>query len=465
MRRSARSAFLAWAGLCVLIGASLGAIYLRLGPEGYAVFIQQPPLINLPVTLASTGLLWLSAGLLLYLLQAGKLNSANLFTWAGFFAVTWTYLNFLSERWRYGDYSYYWDAARSLFANLPLPGSYFYPPLWATLLQYLVPAGEDTFFIVLWLLDMVSFVAFYFLLQRVLERYGFSTRLAAVVTAGFMLANAPLLRTLAYVQVNLHTLDLILLAILLFPDRMVLSAIALALAIHLKGSPAILVLAFLPTRNWRWFGWLAAALIAIAGITVVTDGIGPFFDVLQHWQGLAFSDNTIFHDTSFDSFLRFTALLLHADIVWTRVLSAIAKVALAAAALWVMLAGVRSKAFIAKGAGVALLNGIPPLFIAMTLLAPVVWEHHAVFVALSFLLMLKRLETPHEWLWFGFAYLLEFLLPTFDFYPWSFGRLIAPLIILWQMWRLGERPGDAPVFTSTNRWFARLSFLGRARGG
>jgi hypothetical protein len=129
------------------------------------------------------------------------------------------------------------------------------------------------------------------------------------------------------------------------------------------------------------------------------------------------------------------------------------------------LAGVRSKAFIAKGAGVALLNGIPPLFIAMTLLAPVVWEHHAVFVALSFLLMLKRLETPHEWLWFGFAYLLEFLLPTFDFYPWSFGRLIAPLIILWQMWRLGERPGDAPVFTSTNRWFARLSFLGRARGG
>ena len=77
----------------------------------------------------------------------------------------------------------------------------------------------------------------------------------------------------------------------------------------------------------------------------------------------------------------------------------------------------------------------PPVLVAMTLAAPVVWEHHGVFVALSFLVMLKRLETPHEWLWFGFAYLLEFLLPTFDFFPWSFGRLAAPLIILWQMWR------------------------------
>lgn len=460
MRRSARAAFLAWAGLCVLIGASLGAIYLRLGPEGFAVFIQQPPLINLPVTLASTGLLWLSAGVLLYLLQAGRLASGNLFTWIGFFIVSWAYLNFLSERWRYGDYSYYWDAARSMFANEPLPGSYFYPPLWATLIQYLVPAGEDTFFMVLWILDIVSFVAFYFLLHRVLERYGFNARLAAAVTTVFMLANAPLLRTLVYVQVNLHTLDLILLAMLLYPNRTVLSALALALAIHLKASPAILLLAFLPEKNWRWVGWLVAALVGIAGITVVTDGVRPFYDVVQHWQGLALSDNTIFHDTSFDSFLRFTALLLHVDIVWTRVLSAVAKAALAIAAIWVMISGIRSKAFLAKrGAGAAMFNGIPPLFIAMTLLAPVVWEHHAVFVALSFLLMLKRLETPHEWLWFGLAYLLEFLLPTFDFYPWSFGRLVAPLIILWQMFRTMPRSGDAAVFASVNRWFGRLSVL------
>ena len=82
-----------------------------------------------------------------------------------------------------------------------------------------------------------------------------------------------------------------------------------------------------------------------------------------------------------------------------------------------------------------MLNALPPLFILMTLASPVVWEHHGIFVALSFLLMLKRLDLPSDWLLFGFAYLLEFLLPTFDFFPWSFGRLFAPLLILWLMWK------------------------------
>ncbi len=35
----------------------------------------------------------------------------------------------------------------------------------------------------------------------------------------FLLANAPLLRTLAYVQVNLHALNFVLLSLLLYPKR------------------------------------------------------------------------------------------------------------------------------------------------------------------------------------------------------------------------------------------------------
>ena len=53
MMRSARIAMYCWATLSLLVAASLGAIYLRLGAEGFAVFIQQPPLINLPVTLSA----------------------------------------------------------------------------------------------------------------------------------------------------------------------------------------------------------------------------------------------------------------------------------------------------------------------------------------------------------------------------------------------------------------------------
>jgi hypothetical protein len=460
MRRSARTALYCWAALSLSVAASLWVIYLRLGEAGFRIFIQQPPLINLPVTLASTALVWCLAGVLLYLLQAGRIGSTNLLTVLGFFVVCWAYLNILSERWRYGDYSYYLEAARNLYLNQPLPATYFYPPLWGTLLQFLVPAGEDTFFIVLWLLDFVAFVAFYFLLRRVLERYGFTARLAAVVTAIFMLANAPLLRTLVYVQVNLLALDLILLALLLYPKRLLFSALLLALAVHLKGSPAIVVLAFLLEKDWRWLGWFALSLALVAGITVLTDGFAPFVDVLQHWQALQLSNNTIFHDTSFDSFLRFGAPLLHIDIFWTRVMIYAAKILLIGATILVMIEAARSRAFFAEtGAASRLLNGIPPILVAMVLAAPVVWEHHGVFVALSFLVMLKRLDTPHEWLWFGFAYLLEFLLPTFDFFPWSFGRLAAPLIILWQMWRTLPRRGDTAVFNSLNKWFERLPLL------
>lgn len=462
MTRASRTALWVWAALSFLVALSLLGIYLKLGSDGFAVFIRQPPLINLPVTLSSVTLMWLSAGALLYLLQGGRITSANLFSVAGFFIVTWVYLNFLSERFRYGDYTYYWDSAAAMYNNQPLPGSYFYPPLWATLLQYLVPAGQDTFFLILWLLDFLTFLAFYVLLHRVLERYGFVPRFAAVVTTLFMLANAPLLRTLAYVQVNVHAFDFALLGMLLYPRRSFLSALMLALAIHLKASPAVLVLAFLLERDWRWLAWLALSLVLLAGITLVTDGISPFFAVLQHVQGLALSDNTIFHDTSFDSILRFTDQILHIDIFWTRVLIYAAKVLLAIASIVVMLKLVNKRAFHApEERGARMLNGIPPLFILFTLASPVVWEHHGVFVALPFVLMLKRLKLPSAWLWFGFAYLLEFLLPTFDFFPWSFGRLIAPIIVLWLMWQTAAQQGDSPLFMRLNSWFNQLPALAR----
>ncbi len=457
MTRAARAALWVWAALSLLIALSLLVIYLRLGSDGFAIFIRQPPLINLPVTLASVTLMWLSVGALLLLMQSGRITGANLFSIAGFFLLTLVYLNFLSERFRYGDYTYYWDAATAMYNNQPLPGSYFYPPLWATLLQVLVPLGQDAFFLILWLLDFFSFLGLYVLLLRVLERYGFSPRFAALVTTVFMLANAPALRTLVYVQVNIHALDLALLGLLFYPKRAFLSALMLALAIHLKTSPAVLVLAFLLERDWRWLAWLLLSLALLAGITVVTDGIRPFFDVLQHVQGLALSDNTIFHDTSFDSFLRFADPLLHIDIFWTRILIYAAKALLALAAIVVMVKVVRTRSFFnLEERGIRMLNAVPPLFIFFTLASPVVWEHHGVFVALSFLLMLKRLETPSAWLWFGFAYLLEFLLPTFDFFPWSFGRLVAPMIILGLMWRASAQEGESPLFRQLNLWFERL---------
>jgi hypothetical protein len=101
-----------------------------------------------------------------------------------------------------------------------------------------------------------------------------------------------------------------------------------------------------------------------------------------------------------------------------------------------------------------MLNAIPPLFILMTLASPIVWDHHGLFTSLAFLLMLKRINSPAAWAWFGFAYFLEFVLPSFDFFPWSYGRLIAPMIVLALMWITVKE--ESNFFGTLNAWFAKL---------
>ena len=458
MTRSSRIALSIWAAITLLVTASILVIYLWRGIEGLNLFIQQWPLTDLPTALASVTLTWFLAGAFLYLLQAERINKSNFLTFAGFFIVCWTYLNFLRERFRYGDYTYYFEAATALFNHQHLPDSYFYPPLWATLLQYVAPFGDEPFLLVLWLLNFFSLMAFFILLVRVLEHYGFSSRLAALTTTLFMLVNTPLLRTLDYVQVNVHTLNFIFLSLLLYAKRPSLSALMMALAVHLKSSPAVLVLAFLLEKDWRWLAWFALSIILVGLITVVTNGVTPFFDYLQNIQWFAASKDAIFHDTSFDSFLRFVGPYLQLSSSAIHVLIYAVKALLGAATIFTMAQCVRAQTFFrSEERGVRLFNAMPPLFILMTLASPVVWEHHGLFTALAFLLMLKKIETPSEWMWFGLAYFLEFILPTFDFFPWSYGRLIAPMIILWLMWRSSKRTSESSVFSKFNSWLEALA--------
>jgi hypothetical protein len=457
MIKAARTALIVWAVATVVVALSVLWIDLRLGAAGLSQYIQQPPLIDLSITLASVALVWLSAGALLMLVMVNRVNRANALSVAGFFLVAWVYFNILPERVRYGDYGYYFDAASKLHAGQPLPPTYFYLPFWATITQFLAPLGEHKFFVVLWLLNALSLAAFYVLLHLVLQRYGFNARIAAIVTTLFMLANAPLLRTLVYVQVNLHALNFILLSLLIYPRHGFLSAFSLALAVHLKTSPAILALAFLLEMDWRWLVWFLFSLLIIAGVTVVINGFPPFLDALHNAQALAASQNTIFHDTSFDSFLRFTGRLLQLGTGAVRSLIYLAKALLFAATGAVMLRCIRFSAFVKTGEASRLLNAIPPLLVFMTLASPIVWEHHAIFLALPFTLLLKRLELPADWLLFFLAYLLEFLLPTFDFYPWSFGRLLAPLLVLLLMWRTSQRAAPSSHFETATLWLDRLT--------
>lgn len=455
LRSPASIAFLTWGVLTFLVIASLLGIWLWRGPDGFATAIQRGPYTNLGTALASVALTWLLGGLCLFLLSTGQLHARNIFTWAGFFLVALVYLNLLRERTEYGDVEYYIDAAFRLSAGRALPNEYFYPPLWAALLAWLAPLGENGIFLVVWLINILTLFTFYFLLSHTLQLYGFSSRPAALVTTAFMLANAPLLRTMVYMQVNLHVMNAVFLSLLLYRRFPALSALGMAIAVHLKASPAVLVLAFLLEWNWRWLAWAALSFLVIGAIPIFGYGFGPYLDFVNNTLSLAAGHALSFRENSFDSL--FTALSGFLDFspAFAIISAYAAKALLFVATILVMRQNIRRETFF-SGEGKRLYNAIPSLCILMLMASPVVWAHHGVFVTLSFLILLKKLDTPSAWMLFGFAYFFEFLLPTFDFFPWSYGRLVAPLVCLWLMWRVST-DGLSIAGTGPSSWFERFN--------
>ena len=130
-----------------------------------------------------------------------------------------------------------------------------------------------------------------------------------------------------------------------------------------------------------------------------------------------------------------------------------AKVLLLVATLYTMTQNMLAQSFSKEN---RLLNAVPALFIFMTLGSPIVWDHHGMFVTLAFLLMLKRIQSPAHWMIFIAAYFLEFMLPSFDFFPWSYGRLFAPMIILWLMFATRKNEEPSSFIISANQWFSKF---------
>lgn len=440
-----RNALTIWALLTLLILAQCIWIYTRNGWNGFQAYVQESPFTFIPLALASAGFVWLLAGLLLWLIYTNRIHRENLLSWAGFFLVAISYLNILRERVRYGDIGYYIEAAFKIFEHQPLPDTYIYPPLWAVLLSLLTPLGEDGILIVCWIANIFSLFAFYYLLHRMLEHYQFSSNAAAIITALFMLVNMPLMRTLMYVQVNLHVINFIFLSILLYRDRPFLSAFFLALAVHFKTSPALLVLAFLLEFNWKWLAYFALSMILITLFTVALYGFNPYLEFLNNAALLNGPREFSMRDSSFDSAISVTLsyLRVNADVI--RILVYIFK---GITTLLAIILGLRTTSLFSKEVpGSKLYNAIVPFLFAMTIASPLIWEHHGIFLSLPFLLLLKKVETSTEWVWFGAAYLFVFLTPTFDFFPWSYTKLFGILIILGLLWITDKRENNS--FLST----------------
>ena len=453
MIRVIRNALFSWIIVTCLIIFESTWIYVRNGLAGFSAFMQEGPYTNVPLTLASVAITWLLAGFLLLLLFKNKITKTTLIGWIGFFVIAISYLNILRERVRYGDIAYYTEAAFSIIKGQSLPDTYLYPPLWATLLSFLTPFGENGILLIAWVANLLSLFLFYFLLRRILEHYQFKPQFAALIATLFILVNMPVLRTLMYVQVNFHVINFIFLGILLYKDRPFLSALAMALAVHLKASPVLLILAFLLEFNWKWLTYFAINILLITAFTVANNGFNPYFDFINNFLSLNVPRSLSLHDNSFDSIIGITLSYVRANPSIVRILVYLAK---GTTALIAIILSLKTKTYFPeKENGSRIFNSIIPLFIAMTIFSPLIWEHHGIFITLPFLLLIKKLESPAEWTLFGIAYLFVFLIPTFDYFPWSYERLPGMLILLGLAWVTVKR-NDSHYFSTFNNWAESL---------
>jgi alpha-1,2-mannosyltransferase len=418
-----------------------------------ATLLQEGPASRLDFTLLAVLVTWILGGALLALLVRGRIHSGNVFTVVGFFAIALLYVNVLRERPQIGDMHDYLQAASNLRAGEPFHLRYLYPPFWAAILASLLTLGPRMVVDLVWLMNLASLFGMFLLLHAVLERYGFPARFAALATFGFMLVNVPILRTLGYQQVNLHVTNLILACLFLYPRRPWWSGAVLALAVQLKLSPLLLVLPFVLEKDWRWLAGFAVGTVALTAMTVGLYGASPYSDVLVNLRQAYSASGIAFRENSIDSWFRALAMIGGGEGAWMQTAIWAVKGGLAAAAAVIGWRCVRGRTFAAhEGRGTIVLNTFPPLLILMLMASPLVWEHHPVFAALSYLVVLKGLSSVGEWVLFGWAYALEFLVPTFDFFPWSYGRLLSPLLWLLLMFWMTRRRWPSGLFTQMSAW-------------
>lgn len=373
-------------------------------------------------------------------------------------ALAW--LNVLSERtFKDWDYVCYEGAARLLLqGENPYRDCYYYPPLPALALSWTYAAiqhasaalrrnpldGDKAWLLVFYLyqcLQWLLVVSAYFLSRRLARRYGLADELSLVAVTLLFLLNNPLLRTLHFFQVNLWVLNGVLLVLLHNSSRPVLSGLVAALGAHVKLYPALFLAPWAVSRDWRAWSALAASFLAVA--VLVTRPLGDPALWLQfleqnptHAGGFALRDNSVHSLVS--NALRVTgAIGLEGLDSWLPEFATASIVVLLG--LWFV---ARTVARLRQGHadGEPVGGGSSPsprdgMFVdavaLMLLVSPVAWEHHYV-LAIPVALWTLAFETGRAR--FPAASLVGFLLifgvPTFDVFPFSYGRLAGLVILL-----------------------------------
>lgn len=419
------------------------------------------PLSDLRITLLCVGLAWILVGVVLFALGRKPWTPERAAFWLAFVLLAGLYLNILRERETFGDFFDFVTAAVQLARGEPLHARYLYPPLLATVLAPLLSLGDYFVFLACVAANLLAVLLGFVLLRRCLIRYGFVDVAATLLSFCALAVNVAVLRTLFYVQTNLHVTNLMLLALLCYPTRLWASALALALAAHIKTSPLALVLPFVLNRDYKWLGWFAFFLLGIVGFTSSVNGFDRYLEYFDNVSNIYRANGLSLRENSIDSLMRWTYWVFGANVAEARGPILVLRVLLTTLSLGLCWGAIRKRTFSGGSPGplARVLDAYPVLMLFLMSVSPLVWEHHPVIIVLSLLVMLKQLDSEADaLLWFG-AWFLCFFVPTFDLYPFSFRITLGVFFAYWLSVRLVLRD------TRYGRYFARANAVLARLGG
>lgn len=402
--------------------------------------------------IASLILLWCLIVTVLWWLSGRKVTKDTLLLFVGAVVISLVYLTFLREHVWFGDYRAYLDAAKAMRIGAPLPERYLYPPFWAFLLSIIQSSiggvlGDRVSVLFCFVLNHLSIVGFFVLGSLFLSRCGLSRAFSSLLLFAAMIVNVPILRNMVYVQVNLLFIDLVLASVLVLRRSVLLSALLFALATHLKVVPLLFVPVFLYRKEYRWVICYGLFCAAIAWVTTLSGGIGYYRDFaenLMQWRPAAVRSCSIY------------GLLKSTNRVFGSRLPAdgLFNLTRAVLGLWVYALSffsIRREVFArlpdARSAGI--INGLVPAMFLMPIVAPTVWVYHLVILIIPAVLALGYMRGMRRLGLWSLGYFFTFLLPTFDFYPWSYLRLVGWLALLLAL-------SYAVLSPRTSRWVDSL---------
>jgi len=465
MQRLGRIALVSWGIASALLLLALVAVLLRHGMPGFYVFQTEGHGSSLRINFAAFAISWCAIGAAAALSQAPARARRHALFWVVLALVSFRWLNDVREphRVRIGDFGAYFEAAKAMHAGAPiaqLPDRlYLYPPLLATAMSPLVPLGEELVREGFELVNWGVVVALACLLYAALPRYGATRGEAALAVGLLFFVNVPVLRSLAYHQVNPAVETLVVASLLAWPRFRAASALALALAVHVKVYPVLLVLPFLAVRDGRWIGWFVLWNLAIVAGTSALTGFHRYPAFLEQVWHL---EETALRNASIDAFLHNTLRVAGAEPgALARGAGLVLRAASGAAFLLAIarLAG-RARLGAGRGRGDAeavraerlVAHGFALLPLVMLIVSPSIWEHHPMLLSLTMPVLAGVLARPREaWLFLP-AYAFLFWMPVVDIYPVSGLRLLAFFLLLALLFELARRPDDPPP-----AWRARLA--------